>query len=354
MNEFALALLNWFDRAGRKHLPWQVRDAYCVWISEIMLQQTQVATVIPYYQRFMQQFPDVQSLASASIDAVLHLWTGLGYYARARNLHHAAQQLVEQHQGVMPASLEAVQALPGIGRSTAAAILAQAYELPHAILDGNVKRVLTRYFGIHGFPGNKQIEAQLWKHAERCTPTSRVADYTQAIMDLGALICTRSKPNCKSCPVSASCVAHAQALQSQLPTPRPKRMRPQRIAYVAVISNAANAVLLQQRPAAGIWGGLWVCPQFDDETSCEAFVHSRVITTTVKKLPVIHHAFTHFDLQLHPYWSANAAMCNAVADDAGYCWYDPQQPARIGLAKPVLDILQQLNAVTHTKPESIV
>jgi A/G-specific adenine glycosylase len=249
----------------------------------------------------------------------------------------------------MPKTLDAVQSLPGIGRSTAAAILAQAYELPHAILDGNVKRVLTRYFGIHGFPGDKKIETLLWEHAEQCTPTTRVADYTQAIMDLGALVCTRSKPLCDTCPLATPCIANAQGLQSQLPTRRPKRLRPHRIAHVAVISNTSQSVLLQQRPAAGIWGGLWVFPQFDDEASCKAFMDSKVANATSSQtLPVINHAFTHFDLTLHPYWLADADMKSAVADEAGYCWYDPHQPTRIGLAKPVLDILKLLKLATPT------
>ena len=355
MNEFAAALLSWFDRAGRKHLPWQVRDAYRVWISEIMLQQTQVITVIPYYERFMQRFPDVHALAAASLDEVLHLWTGLGYYARARNLHRAAQALVSDHHGVMPKTLDAVQALPGIGRSTAAAILAQAYELPHAILDGNVKRVLTRYFGLHGFPGEKKIETQLWEKAEQCTPTSRAADYTQAIMDLGAMVCTRTKPLCSECPLAAHCIANAQGLQSQLPTRRPKRLRPHRVAYVAVISNTSRSVLLQQRPAAGIWGGLWVFPQFDDEAACKTFMHSRVVNAaSLQSLPVINHAFTHFDLTLHPYWAVDATLKSAVADEVAHCWYDPQQPTRIGLAKPVLDILKLLKLTTATAEVSDV
>lgn len=345
MSDVAEPLLHWFDRAGRKALPWQGRDAYGVWISEIMLQQTQVATVIPYFHRFMERFPDVHSLANAPLDEVLHLWTGLGYYARARNLHRAAKVLVDQHQGVMPQSHEVLQSLPGIGRSTAAAILAQAYHLRHAILDGNVKRVLARCFGIHGYTGDKKIEAQLWQHAERCTPNTRVADYTQAIMDLGALVCTRTKPFCTECPLANICVAKAQNLQSQLPTAKPKRVRPQRIAYVAVIADAADAILLQQRPAAGIWGGLWVCPQFDDEVSCEQFVQSRVANaSSLKKLPAIHHAFTHFDLQLHPYWIANANPRDGVSEDTGYCWYDPKRPAKIGLAKPVLDILKMIDS----------
>ncbi len=347
MNEFAAALLNWFDQSGRKHLPWQVRDAYRIWISEIMLQQTQVATVVPYYERFIQRFPNVNALAAAPLDEVLHLWTGLGYYARARNLHRTAQQLIAHHQGMMPKTLDEVQSLPGIGRSTAAAILALSYELPHAILDGNVKRVLTRYFGIHGPTSNKQIEAQLWQRAQQCTPTTRVANYTQAIMDLGALVCTRSKPLCHACPLATQCIANVQTLQSQLPTPRPKRTRPQREVYVAVISDESDAILLQQRPASGIWGGLWVCPQFDDAESCHTFIHSKVTNAkSLQKMPVIQHSFTHFDLTLRPYWAANAIARTVIADETGYCWYHPHRPAHIGLAKPVLDILKYLQIAT--------
>jgi A/G-specific adenine glycosylase len=341
MNNFSAALLDWFGHAGRKHLPWQrERSPYRVWISEIMLQQTQVTTVIPYYERFMHRFPTVQALAISPLDEVLHLWTGLGYYARARNLHRAAQQLVSAHDGEFPSGIEAVQALPGIGRSTAAAILALSRDEPHAILDGNVKRVLARYFGIAGFPGEKKIETQLWHHATACTPLQRAADYTQAIMDLGAMVCTRSKPQCTACPLRSHCVAFAQGLQTQLPTPRPKRMRPQRVTYVAVVRDAAGAVLLEQRPAAGIWGGLWVCPQFDDEAARDAWLERQFVTTdTGYELPVIEHAFTHFDLQLRSR-CVNAASKPQVAEATGTCWYDPQQPARIGLAKPVLDILR--------------
>lgn len=341
MNSFASALLEWFERAGRKHLPWQrERNPYRVWISEIMLQQTQVSTVIPYYERFMQRFPNVQALAVAPLDEVLHLWTGLGYYARARNLHRAAQRVVSEYHGEFPIGIDAMQTLPGIGRSTAAAILALSRDEPHAILDGNVKRVLARYFGVVGFPGEKKIETRLWQHAESCTPQQRVADYTQAIMDLGATVCTRSKPRCDECPLRAHCVAFAQGLQLQLPTPRPQRTRPQRTAFVAVVRNASGAVLLEQRPAAGIWGGLWVCPQFDDEAARDAWLQRQfVMTDQIYELPIIEHAFTHFDLQLRS-CCVNAVHKPQVADTNGYCWYDPRQPARIGLAKPVLDILR--------------
>lgn len=344
ISEFAPALLQWFDQAGRKDLPWQQqRSAYRVWISEIMLQQTQVTTVIPYYERFMQRFPDVHTLAAAALDEVLHLWTGLGYYARARNLHRAAQLLVSEHAGEFPRQHAAVQALPGIGRSTASAILALAHAQRHAILDGNVKRVLSRYFAVHGYPGTKQIEAQLWTLAEACTPQQRLADYTQAIMDLGATLCTRSAPRCGQCPVRAHCLAHAQQLQTRLPTPRPKKSRPQREAFSLVALDEHGALLLEQRPPTGLWGGLWVCPQFEAEPALHDWVqrHLRADSET-RALPMIEHAFTHFDLRLQPRLLSPVTLAAGVADSAAFCWYDPARPARIGLAKPVLDILKAL------------
>ena len=246
--KIARELLAWFDRSGRKHLPWQRdRTPYRVWVSEIMLQQTQVATVIAYYERFVQRFPDVQALASAPIDEVLHLWTGLGYYARARNLHRAAQTIVAGLNGEFPSTLEAMQSLPGVGRSTAGAILALARSQRHPILDGNVKRVLTRYFGIDGFPGEPKIERELWRLADECTPAERVADYTQAIMDLGATVCVRSRPLCAVCPLQERCVARIEHRQSSLPTPRPKKVRPQRVAYAVVAVDERGAVLKQAR-----------------------------------------------------------------------------------------------------------
>lgn len=343
-SECAAALLGWFDQAGRKHLPWQQhRTPYRVWISEIMLQQTQVATVIPYYQRFMQRFPDVRSLAAAPLDEVLHLWTGLGYYARARNLHRTAQVVVDEYAGQLPESHAAWLAMPGIGRSTAGAILALSCDQRHAILDGNVKRVLTRYFAIHGYPGEKAIETQLWALAEVCTPQQRVADYTQAIMDLGATLCTRSKPRCGECPLQAQCLACAQNLQTQLPTRKPKTTRPQRHAFALVAMNPVGAVLLEQRPPTGLWGGLWVCPQFDTEAALQVWLVENLRSPVMPSpLPVIEHAFTHFDLRLQPNLLLDAVWPDAIADTRRYCWYDPQQPARIGLAKPVLDILKLL------------
>ncbi len=340
MTALSQPLLAWFDHAGRKHLPWQQNPTpYRVWISEIMLQQTQVITVIPYYERFMRQFADVAALARAPIDEVLHLWTGLGYYARARNLHRAAQAIVNEHAGVFPTTLHEVESLPGIGRSTAGAILALSSQPRHPILDGNVKRVLTRYFGIAGFPGDKKIENQLWKLAEQCTPTDRVAQYTQAIMDLGATLCARARPHCADCPLREQCVAYRDDLQASLPTRRAKRERPKRRAFVLVAMNAAGAVLLERRPPSGIWGGLWTFPQFENEADCVRF--SGATHVVGSPLPTYHHSFTHFDLELRPLLVQHADYMQ-VADSDRHCWYDVKQPPRIGLAKPVADIIRQL------------
>jgi len=353
IRQLAPALLRWFDASGRKHLPWQ-RDPtpYRVWVSEIMLQQTQVATVIPYYERFMQRFPDVQSLAQAPQNEVLHLWTGLGYYARARNLHRAAQIVVSDHVGEFPQTLEAVQELPGIGRSTAGAILALSRSQRHPILDGNVKRVLTRYFGIAGFPGEQKIERELWRLADACTPQERVANYTQAIMDLGATVCVRSRPLCAACPLSEHCVARIEGLQSVLPTPRPKKQRPQRTAYVVIALNPAGAVWLERRPPVGIWGGLWTFPQFEDHAQALEWTTQQLSATavtdaqkTAARLPEYRHSFTHFDLTLHPLLVRTIGDRDLVADEQRL-WYDPRQPAMIGLAKPAVDLIEQLTRPT--------
>lgn len=351
-SQLAPALLRWFDICGRKHLPWQQNTTpYRVWVSEIMLQQTQVATVIGYYERFMVRFADLQALASAPIDEVLHLWTGLGYYARARNLHRAAQLIVAEHGGKFPDTLEAMQALPGIGRSTAGAILALSQAQRHPILDGNVKRVLARYFGIAGFPGEQKIERELWRWAEACTPHQRVANYTQAIMDLGATICVRSRPLCPVCPLHEHCVARIEGLQAVLPTPKPKKARPLRTAYVVIAMNDDGAMLLERRPPAGIWGGLWTFPQFEDHAGASAWVEewsgrkcadSKDSSPTSDPLPPYHHSFTHFDLTLHPLLLRVADPVRGIADGDRHAWYDPRQPAKIGLAKPAVDLMRQL------------
>ena len=264
MSDFAERLLDWFDDHGRKDLPWQRGiNPYRVWISEIMLQQTQVQTVIPYYERFMQSFPDLQSLADADIDAVLQHWSGLGYYARARNLHKAAGAIRDNFAGEFPTAFDDVVELPGIGQSTAGAILAIAGNQRHAILDGNVKRVLARHAAVAGWPGKTDVSKQLWALAEARTPQQRVADYTQAIMDLGATLCTRSKPNCAACPVASDCAARIADDVAAYPGRKPKKAKPLRQTTMVIAVNGA-AVFLQRRPPVGIWGGLWSLPEVVD------------------------------------------------------------------------------------------
>ncbi len=341
---FSSRLLAWFDTDGRKDLPWQQDPTpYRVWVSEIMLQQTQVATVVGYFDRFMQRFPDIATLAAAPLDAVLHLWSGLGYYARARNLHKASEQIVARHGGVFPESVAEVEALPGIGHSTAGAILSLSRGQRHAILDGNVKRVLTRYAGIEGFPGTRQVELALWDLADRLTPAVRSAHYTQAIMDLGATLCTRSKPACPICPVAAGCVANERGWQARLPSPRPKKSRPQKEAHVVIAVRDDGAVLLERRPPSGIWGGLWGFPQFEAADTADSWIAERLHTHRGhQRWPAYHHAFTHFDLALHPLVIRNASEGEAVADTDRYRWYDPLQPAEVGLAAPVTELIRSL------------
>jgi len=342
VRSIAGTLLAWIDRAGRKHLPWQRNPTpYRVWVSEIMLQQTQVATVIGYYERFMQQFPDVRALAAAPVDEVLHLWTGLGYYARARNLHRAAQLIVAEHDGEFPPTIEAAQALPGIGRSTAGAILSLSRSQRHPILDGNVKRVLARYFGVDGFPGEREVEKTLWALADECTPIDRVANYTQAIMDLGATLCVRSRPLCAACPLTEHCVARIEGRQSTLPTARPKKIRPQKSAYVVMMVRDDGAVLLEHRPPAGIWGGLWTLPQFDEREAAQAWIRERSNVERTNTMPPYAHSFTHFDLTLHPLVVSSVPI-TAMHDGDRYRWYEPRQPARIGLAKPAVELIRAL------------
>jgi A/G-specific adenine glycosylase len=346
-DSFARNLLTWFDTHGRKDLPWQrTPTPYRVWVSEIMLQQTQVATVIGYFDRFMQRLPDVGTLAAAPLDTVLHLWSGLGYYARARNLHKAANDIMTRHGGVFPESIEAVEALPGIGRSTAAAILSLSRGQRHAILDGNVKRVLARYAGIEGYPGMKAVEGQLWELAGRLTPGKRSAAYTQAIMDLGATVCVRSKPQCAECPVHRACVARQRGMQGQLPTPKPRKTRAQKSAHVVIAVRPGGAVLLERRPPSGIWGGLWSFPQFDDVPDAEAWITRALDVQGSRRhqWPPHHHAFTHFDLALYPLVLSPVDPASQVADAERYCWYDPQTPAEVGLAAPVTELIKAVVA----------
>jgi A/G-specific adenine glycosylase len=335
-------LLAWHAQAGRHDLPWQQDLApYRVWVSEIMLQQTQVATVIPYFERFMARFPQVTSLADAPADEVMHLWTGLGYYARARNLHRAAQIIRDEHGGEFPRELVAVMALPGIGRSTAGAILSISTGARHPILDGNVKRVLARYHGVDGPIDDNATLEQLWALAEHHTPEQDVATYTQAVMDLGATLCTRSSPRCEVCPISSECRARLDGRQSELPAgKRRKAARKQRHA-VMLVARRESTVLLVQRPATGIWGGLWCLPEFADRDAATVYAERELDQPGLATaLPDIEHSFTHFDLVITPL----VARCRGEAriQDARTLWYDLAEPARVGLPAPIKTLLGSL------------
>ncbi|NJD30661.1 MAG: A/G-specific adenine glycosylase [Gammaproteobacteria bacterium] len=338
---FAPALLAWFDVDGRKDLPWQQDPTpYRVWVSEIMLQQTQVSTAIPYYTAFLRRFPDVRALASARLDEVLHLWSGLGYYARARNLHRAAQAIVRRHDGRFPESIEEVMELPGIGRSTAGAILALSRGERHPILDGNVKRVLTRYFGVDGYPGDAAVEKRLWAQAEACMPRDRIAAYTQGIMDLGATVCTRTRPACLLCPVGSQCVARERGWQDRLPSPRPRVHRPRREAWLVVAMRGEHKVLLERRPPSGIWGGLWGLPEFPTRAHAEQWCREH-LSGAAEPLrgDSLRHAFSHFDFEMRPLVVRCLGKSEGLRDDDRFRWYDVREPMKVGLPKPIARLI---------------
>jgi A/G-specific adenine glycosylase len=329
-----------------------------VWLAEIMLQQTQVAAVIPYFQRFVARFPDLGALAAASADEVLQHWAGLGYYARARNLQRAAQLILSQHGGEFPRELDALTALPGIGRSTAAAILAQAYGLPHAILDGNVKRVLARHGAIAGWPGEPKVGRQLWALSESLLPDQRLGDYTQAIMDLGATLCTARKPDCPRCPVRADCQAVLQGRVSAFPAPRPRRERPRRQARLLLVENAAGELLFERRPPAGIWGGLWCLPLLESpepgETDAPAWLRAKygLRAQGYAALPPFSHAFTHFELELRPHRLRAEASADTVGEHTALRWINIDADPLPGLPAPVSKLLKRLNLPPKNPPPS--
>lgn len=345
-NSFAKSLLFWYDKKGRKDLPWREKiTPYRVWISEIMLQQTQVKTVIPYFERFLDHFPSITDLANAHEDEVLSLWTGLGYYARARNLHLAAKQIVSQHSAEFPDNLEKLQSLPGIGRSTANAILAIAFQKKATILDGNVKRVLMRLCAIEGTSTQTQVVQQLWEIAEKYTPEKRADDYTQAIMDLGATICTRSKPLCVMCPVSKGCKAYLQNRQMEFPQRKIHKKIPTRFVNLLIFHDKKHhQVLLEKRPPVGIWGGLWSFPECSIEEDikkwCKDVLNFKVIA--MKSLPDFKHVFSHFQLNITPIYIYQYDQKNRIMDSQQYIWYKLDEPTARGFSSPVKRLLQTL------------
>ena len=344
MKSFAERVTEWQQVSGRHDLPWQLtRDPYRIWLSEIMLQQTQVSAVVPYYRRFLERFPDLASLAAAPEDDVLAVWSGLGYYARARNLHSAARAIVERHAGVFPSAFEDIVALPGIGRSTAGAIAVFAFGARHPVLDGNVKRVFARAFGIAGFPGEKKIETAMWAHAAALLPSNDVEAYTQGLMDLGAGVCARSRPRCVACPLHDDCVARRQNLIAELPSPRPKKLLPEK-ATVMLILQHGREVLLEKRPAPGIWGGLWSFPEIADLGGAASALRTRFGAEVMPEgtLPDVHHGFTHYALTITPAL-LRVTRLERRAYSPGHVWLTPADAINAAVPAPVRQILRQLN-----------
>jgi A/G-specific adenine glycosylase len=347
MAGFADRVLAWYDLHGRKELPWQGVGAYGTWISEIMLQQTQVRTVIPYYERFMARFPDVTALADAAVDDVLQHWSGLGYYARARNLHQAAKVIRDEHGGEFPGQFDLVVGLPGVGRSTAGAILSLAFDQRHPILDGNVKRVLARHAAVAGWPGKTDVAGALWALAEERTPGERVADYTQAIMDLGATLCTRSHPRCADCPVAGDCEARQAGSIMDYPGRKPKKARPRRQTTM-ILAFDGDSVYVERRPPSGIWGGLWSLPE-PGADAVEDWCR-RVLSQDeagIEPWAPMQHSFSHYDLDIQPVLVRVGSGSRKVADEEAATWYrlDGEPPG--GIAAPVQKLIDELRKATH-------
>ncbi len=341
--EFQQSLLAWYDQHGRKDLPWQIdRTPYAVWISEIMLQQTQVVTVIPYYQRFMARFPEVSTLAQADVDEVLSLWSGLGYYARARHLHAAARQMVALHEGVIPATLEELTALPGIGRSTAGAILSLGYGIRAAILDGNVKRVLSRYAELDGWPGNSTVSRELWRLSEDLTPGERVGDYNQAMMDLGATLCVKQQPACGRCPVQTGCQALQSGREKELPHAKPRTPLPCRTIYMLMLSSSEKEFFLEQRPPTGLWGGLWVFPEFISLNELQDWCRVHELDTAqLASQPPRRHSFSHYHLDYTPVLLRNAKPWLEVREGR-FAWQ--RNPETLAIPAPVRRLLDEVGS----------
>lgn len=336
---FQQSILNWYDQFGRTDLPWQKAiNPYKVWVSEIMLQQTQVNTVIPYYDKFMARFPDLDSLADAPLDTVLQHWAGLGYYARARNLHKSAQMM--QQWGYFPDTLEALVSLPGIGLSTAGAILSIAFKQSQPILDGNVKRVLARFHAISGWTGDTKVLQELWRLSALYTPQKRADAYTQAIMDLGATLCTRSKPRCQACPIQIDCLARIEAKTTQLPMPKPRKPLPVKQCYFLIAFQQNSEVLLMHRPASGIWGGLWSLPEFSSRADADAWCalhHLVIIEQSIASMQ--RHSFTHFHLDYTPLLIKVNNLNNNVMEANTGIWYKTADIKQLALPAPISRLL---------------
>lgn len=342
MDYLSKPLLKWFDQFGRHNLPWQHPiTAYRVWLSEVMLQQTQVATVIPYFERFITQFPTITDLANANLDEVLHLWSGLGYYARGRNLHKAAQIIRDKFNGEFPTHFDDIVNLPGIGRSTAGAIASIALNQRFPILDGNVKRVLARYNAIEGYPGNNKVAEQLWQLADKYTPQKRVADYTQAIMDLGATVCTRTKPKCTLCPLHNHCIALQTNRIAEFPGKKPKKILPVRSTTMLILQKD-DQLYLEKRPAVGIWGGLWSFPEVDMSDIADWTQRHGFNITDQTVWSSFRHTFSHYHLDITPVIATVVNTSNRLMEPNRYAWYDLNQPDAKGLAAPVTKLMESL------------
>jgi A/G-specific adenine glycosylase len=340
---FRKRVLQWFKKHGRTNLPWQKNnDPYRIWLSEIMLQQTQVSTVIDYFQRFVTQFPTVKSLAEAPEDAVLALWSGLGYYQRARNLHRCAQIIMTKFLGHFPSSVDALQTLPGIGRSTAGAIAAFSFEQRAAILDGNVKRVLSRFAGIAGWPGETKVHQTLWELAEQYTPHQHIAQYTQAMMDLGATLCVRSKPHCTACPLQSACFAYQQHAIAEYPGKRPTKIIPLKHETWLILMDAEQRIIMQKRPPTGVWGSLWVFPTFKGtslKTWCRTHLSCEILTK--ERWPTFRHTFSHFQLDITPIFATIAHTVGAVMETSSQHCYNLDAALLLGVPSPVKQCLKR-------------
>jgi len=346
-NWFSQQVVDWYEIHGRKTLPWQLgKTPYKVWVSEVMLQQTQVATVIPYFERFMSSFPTVIDLANAPEDEVLHHWTGLGYYARARNLHKAAKKVRDEYAGKFPETLETVMDLPGVGRSTAGAILSLSLGQPHPILDGNVKRVLARFFLVSGWYGVKAVENELWSLSDSVTPKNNVTQFNQAMMDLGASHCSRTKPNCLACPLQEKCLAHLEGKTKEFPNSKPKKEKPKKQAYHLIIKST-DKLLMEKRPNSGIWGGLFSFFEFETLEAMNVFIAQQGLDGQLSYLEPFVHVFSHFELTITPSVLALSRIPDVVHDNA-IIWFDITQPPSVGLSTPTKKMVKEISLLGYT------